>query len=148
MRYSLFTVFAALSLAVSMPARAQRGPGAAPSHGPGWLARVSFLDNPDQTVPVTAAERASVAARLAAIEAEFLRIAAIDRPQGFEAKAAFGWNGGQFTVRDQLIGQLVLARVRSAIVRESRRTRAADRRVREPLWQDACARSGCAARGR
>ncbi len=104
MRYFLFTMSAALSLAVSMPARAQRGPGAAPSHGPGWLARVSFLDNPDQTVPVTAAERASVAARLAAIEVEFLRIAAIDRPQGFEAKAAFGWNGGQFTVRDQLIG--------------------------------------------
>ena len=104
MRYHVFTVLAAASLAVGMPARAQGGPGAAAPNGPGWLPRVSFLDNPDQAVPVTTAERVSVAARLAAIEAEFLRIAAIERPQGFEAKAAFGWDGGQFTVRDLLIG--------------------------------------------
>jgi hypothetical protein len=45
-----------------------------------------------------------VAARLAAIEAEFLRVDAIERPQGFEALAGFGWGGGQYEVRDQLIG--------------------------------------------
>jgi hypothetical protein len=104
MRCRALGVVTAAVVNVSTPMAAQRGPGAAPAPGPGWLQRQSILDV-DQGVPITAAERATVAARLAMIDAEIRRADALARPNAFEAKASFGWDGrgGQFTGRDHVL---------------------------------------------
>jgi hypothetical protein len=85
-------------------AAAQASPGAAPSSGPGWLPRVSFLDvNVGAGVRVTAAERAAVIARLDAIEGLIKKPDAMARPRGFEGVINMHW-AGSLDTRDSLIG--------------------------------------------
>lgn len=66
---------------------AQRGPGAAPSRGPGWLRRESSLNS--QYVKFTAAEMATTVNRLKEIERILLQIPELANPEGFEVEPAF-----------------------------------------------------------
>jgi len=66
---------------------AQRGPGAAPSRGPGWLPRESSLNS--QYVRFTAAEMATTVNRLKEIERILLQIPELANPEGFEIEPAF-----------------------------------------------------------
>jgi hypothetical protein len=66
---------------------AQRGPGAAPSRGPGWLPRESSLNS--QYVKFTAAEMATTVNRLKEIERILLQIPELANPEGFEIEPAF-----------------------------------------------------------
>jgi hypothetical protein len=65
----------------------QRGPGAAPSRGPGWLPRESSLNS--QYVKFTAAEMATTVNRLKEIERILLEIPELANPEGFEVEPAF-----------------------------------------------------------
>ena len=80
-----------LCLAAPDAGLAQRGPGTAPSRGPGWLPRKSYLDA--QNVRFTAAEMTTTVNRLKEIERILLEIPELATPEGYYIHPAF-YGGG------------------------------------------------------
>jgi len=91
--------------ALHVPASAQRGPGAAPSPGPGWLPRESYIDA-NMGFVITAAEKATVVARLTAVEALLRKVDAVAKPHLFEGMSRLGWaiSGDPAAPRERLLG--------------------------------------------
>lgn len=88
---ALKRLFLFFCLGSPVAALAQAGPGTAPSRGPGWLQRKSYLDA--QTVKLTAAEMAVTVNRLKEIERILLQIPELATPEGFEVEPAY-YGGG------------------------------------------------------